>query len=414
MIFSRGIVSFSCLLAVICALTGNAFAQMVIHPRITVEQRYDDNIFTDDKDKEDDWITGIAPGINITYDSRSIDLTLDYSLQYVRYQTNKDENLDSFKDMQRADMRADFFEGRPFTLSLSEVIDRESLEERDRDFNDSVDDRSTLYRTTVSPSYRLQLAQTFSLVFDYVYRRVDFVESAGNDVEQNIGRVSLVKELAGNSEVYARFTYTADNTKNEENYDQQDYTVGIVHQVGPRLSGAVEVGYSEIQFDGDSDDSSEPFWLVNLKYRIFEALSLETEYEQRFQNSSTDGVAEYQSAIFSVIYAKNSLAANIDFYWNEFDYVLTPQDDERTGVRLGCSIPLTKVFTANLNSGYEKGRFKDVTDEDVDRYILGAGVDYEYRRILASLGYSYRKNNSDLDGNDYTNNIYSLRVSLRF
>ena len=77
-------------------------------------------------------------------------------------------------------------------------------------------------------------------------------------------------------------------------------------------------------------------------------------------------------------------------------------------------MPLSVAFSTSFDIEYEKANFDDVSDEDVDRYAFGAALNYEYRRILASLRYRYRLNNSDINANDYTNNIITLSATVRF
>ncbi|MDX1666715.1 MAG: hypothetical protein R3350_05785, partial [Saprospiraceae bacterium] len=90
---------FVCLFILLTATC--SWAQIEIHPRIFVEEKYTDNLFLDAEDEEEDWVTTVSPGIELTYDSRSVDLEVDYSLRYIFYKDNSDENLDDFDEVQR-------------------------------------------------------------------------------------------------------------------------------------------------------------------------------------------------------------------------------------------------------------------------------------------------------------------------
>ena len=196
--------------AFICLVipVSNSWAEIEIHPRLMVEEEYNDNIFLESANEEEDWITTIQPGVSLDYRNRSVEATVDYSLRYRFYKNNSDENLDDFKDVQQADATALFFGGRPFTLYLAETISREAIDARDDyEFSDT-ENRSTVYHSTVTPEYRLQLAPTFSLLFGYTYDRTDYVDTRGDDVEEHEGRVSLVKQISADSEVFARFAYS--------------------------------------------------------------------------------------------------------------------------------------------------------------------------------------------------------------
>jgi hypothetical protein len=392
-----------------------AWAEMEIHPHLMVEEEYNDNIFLDDTNEEEDWITTIQPGITLNYRNRSVEATADYSLRYRFYKENSDENLDNFKDVQQADATALFFGGRPFTLRLSEVISREAIDQRDDfEFSDT-ENRSTVYHSTVTPEYRLQLVPTFSLLFGYTYDRTDYVDSRGNDTEEHEGRISLIKQISADSEVFARYAYSIQLSDDDaDEFDRQDYTLGITQQLGGRTTLSMEGGYSQIEYDSGFDTDSTN-WLVNISYHLSEPLTLSLAYTQDFTVTAEDGLTETKEAVLGAAYTKESLSASTELFWNNSDYVRLDREDNAYGVRFDFSKPLARAVTVNFDAEYERAEFDDLgTDEDVNRFTLGTSLDYEYRRFLASLGYRYRINESDIDVNDYVNNIVTLSATVRF
>ena len=406
-----GLIMMALLIAVLCPVSVQA--AMEFHPYLTVEEEYNDNINLSSNNEEEDWITTLQPGISLTYDNRSIEATVDYSLRYRFYKNNDEDNLDEFEDVQRADATVLFFAGRPFTLRVTETISRETLDERD-DFEFSDEDRSTLYHLTVLPEYNWRLTPTFSLVFGYGYERLDYVESRGNDSEAHSGRVSLVKILNASSEVFARYEYTAHQSDDEEEYDRQDYILGLTQQLGARTTASLEGGYAEVEYESGYDTDSTT-WLVNLAYRLSEALTFSLAYSQDFTLTAEDGLTETQEASLTAAYQKESLTASAALFWNQSDYLRENREDEAMGVRCDLTKPLARNLAANFDAEYERAQFDDALGtEDVDRVTLGTSLDYLYRRFTASLGYRYRINESDIDTNDYTNNIFTLSGSVRF
>ena len=109
------------------------------------------------------------------------------------------------------------------------------------------------------------------------------------------------------------------------------------------------------------------------------------------------------------------MSASTELYWNNSDYVRLDREDDAYGVRFDFAKPLARAVTVNFDAEYELAQFDDVgINEDVNRFTIGTSLDYEYRRFLASLGYRYRINESDIDDNDYTNNIITLSATVRF
>lgn len=401
---------------ILCALffSGSvSWAAFEFHPYLTLEEEYNDNIDLESSNEEEDWITTIQPGIRLNYNNRSIEAVVDYSLRYRFYANNDEDNLDEFEDVQQANATALFFGGRPFTLRVTEVISREALDERDDNgFSDI--DRSTLYHLSVLPEYDLRLTPTFSLVFGYGYDRLDYAETAGNDSEEHSGRISLVKNLSASTDIYTRYVYVLHESDDEEDYDRQDYILGVNYRIGTRTSATLEGGYSDVEYDtGFEIDSTR--WLVDLSYLLSEALTLSAGYSQDFELSAADGLTKSKSATLTADYQKESTNASFGFFWDNSEYVREDREDESVGVRLGLAKPLARNLTANVDAEYERAWFDELgVEEDVNRITLGTSLDYVYRRLTASLGYRYRINESDIDTRDYTNNIITLSGAIRF
>ena len=131
-------------------------AQVEFHPQLSAGREYTNNLFLTDRNKETDWISTVAPGIVFNYQAPSVDLALDYSLNFKFYQNHNDQNLDNFADVQRTNSTLLFFSGRPFTLSMTGDISRESLDDRDISSPDNdLVNMFTVYHLTVAPEYQV-------------------------------------------------------------------------------------------------------------------------------------------------------------------------------------------------------------------------------------------------------------------
>ena len=65
--------------------------QVIITPKISISEEYDDNIFLTKDNPDSDWITTVSPGIGIDIESNKNGLELDYTFGWVRY-FNKTSN----------------------------------------------------------------------------------------------------------------------------------------------------------------------------------------------------------------------------------------------------------------------------------------------------------------------------------
>lgn len=397
-------------------LTSNVWAAAEFHPYLTVEEEYNDNIFLEASNENEDWITTLEPGLNLTYNNRSVDASVNYSLRYRFYKNNNDENTDSFRDAQRADASVLFFSGRPFTLLITESISSEALDSRDQgaDYNELVN-RSTVYRTSIAPEYRLQLVPTFSMVFGYTYDRADYVDSRGTDWNEHNGHISLVKQLAAGSELYGRGEYIIHQSDNVvDEFDRVNYVLGLTQQVSSRVTGTLEGGYTQIDYDTGYDTDSW-IWSVDVNYHYSEPVTFSLGYSQNFESTALDGLTKLREATLSANYQKETTTASVELFGNYSDYVRQNRDDKAAGIRADWSRPLGRALATHLDAEYEHAKYTDIgPDEDVDRFTVGASLDYTYRRFVASLGYRFRINDSDINDNDYTNNVVTLSGTVRF
>ena len=385
--------------------------QAEFHPRVSVIEEYNDNIFLTEDDTEDDWITTISPGLNLTYNNRSVRALVDYSMRFRFYADHTNKNDDRFKDVQRGSASLLFFEGRPFTLSLTEVISRESIDQRDSLFSDGdLTDSTTVYRTTISPQYRWHLSSSWSLVTSYDFRHTEFVDAAGDDYLEHAGRLSLQKTLSSNTTLSANATYTvSDSDDDRDDNAQQSYTLGVEQQFGPRTRLSVEGGYTIVDYDngGDSDSVTAT---ADFEYRITAALTYFLSYSHDFATSINDGLTRTTKVSTGLNYRKDLLGSSLELYWRNIDYERITQEDEYWGVRYDLNYSLSSNLSSSFDMSYEHAVYNP-EDTNADHYKLGASLTYTYRRISTSLGYKLKIKESD---SDYINNVVTLTAGVKF
>ena len=406
--------AFLLVTAVGLLLSSVAWSAIEVTPRFSLSQEYNDNIFLRESNRQSDWITTVEPGLSLGYTQRSLDLTLDYSLRFRFYQDNTSKDQDSFREVQRGSANLLFFSGRPFTLRTTGTISRETLTERDRDleYNDT-EQRSTVYRVSIIPEYRLRLGPTTTAIFGYTFNLVDYVDSAGNDYIEHQGRLTLNKNLTANLDVWGRYQYTDhDNDDDLEDFDRHEVSVGGRYQIGARTSLAAMVGRSKVEYDSGLDTDST-IWSTDLTYLLTDSLTLALLYSQDYQVTATQGLSRSREARFTSTYTRPLTSITAAVFWRELDFVRQVRVDESYGVTFGLNRQLSQVLSLGTDASYERADNRG-PDERYHRYSLGANLGYEYRRFLTTLGYRYRLNDADAAGGDYRNNIVTLGATIRF
>ena len=404
-----------CCLGVLWGLPTAASAKIKLTPKMTVEEKYTDNLFLDDQNEQDEWITTLSPGIDIMIDSRWIDLSLDYSFRYDYYKNNNDLTNFDFSGGQRANLGTTFFEGRPFTLLVDATISRETLDERKASSaTNELINKSTVYDLTVNPQYRFRLGGQSSLVFGYIYDRTYHDDSRGDDSQGHSARVSLLKELSINTQISANYTYKMNLSDDEEDYNEQSYTLGLSQQLGPRTKISLEGGFSTVEYVDINDDQESFTWSADVDYRLSAPITLSLMFSQDFDNSATDGLTKSRDASFLISYKKDSFAAGLEAFWEQTDYIRTVREDESYGGRFDLSISLNSNLSSGLDAEYEVSDFAGQIDNSVDQYSAGASLHYDIGRFLTSIHYEYRVYDADINTQDYTENTVTLSVSVRF
>lgn len=392
-------------------------AEMEVHPYLSVSERYDDNINLTPDNEEEDWVTTISPGISLTYGARSLDASVNYSLSYVFYKNNSEDNQDKFDEVQRANAQLLFFPGRPFTLTISENITREAIDERDvfSPTNQRIN-KTTVYSTRVSPQYSWRVTPTFSLVLGYDYRRTDYTEGEADDGQDHTGRLSLVKTLSSTLQSSANYSYrrhVADNAEDE--YDEQNINLGLNYELSSRTSLALNVGVSQVEYEDGSDEEEDVTWNLDLSHRITNVLSTSLSYSQGFTTAATLGLTRSRDAAWGLTWERQHLTVAGEMFWNQSDYLRENRKDEAFGTRISLTQQFSRRLSGALDGDYQRAEFDDPgPNEQVDRYSLGGSLSYSFSRFVTSLAYRHRINQSDVDSNDYTNNTVTLSASVRF
>jgi len=382
-------------------------------PYITAQEAYDSNIFLSTRNKTDDWITTVTPGIRISQQDAFTGILLDVNGGYNWYANNSD--LDYWSAL--GNLEARYSPNRYWNLRVRDYIIR-SEDPRERQYGGQYDqnyvslneNRSIYLRNVLEPSIEYFFARESSLRFSYVntyYENEDptIEDSTSNafnpvlnywfnvrngitldyryeqiDYDDLPGQADAEPDLT-NNDIRGRYTYRfnpgtsvfADYIYQIRDYDDPgvDYTVnspsiGIQHAFSRTLSGLLQVGYFYAEPDvGESRDGITFNTNLSLRserttYTIFGVGG----YREEFQSADNAGFIEYYRGGLTV------------------------------------SHRLLRNLTLNLGADVEWDDF--VTDEDAWLYTATAGITYQVLRWMSiAAGVSYLENDSNIDINDY-------------
>lgn len=165
------------------------------------------------------------------------------------------------------------------------------------------------------------------------------------------------------------------------------------------------------------NDADSLIWNVMANYALSERFSLGAYYSQDFFDSVNEGVVKRETTGGSIKYKQGIEATLTGFYTNS-DYETEDRQDKSAGGTLSAKVPLGANLAANVGGSYTRYRFSPdeiiTVTEKVNRYTAQASLEYTLRLLTMGLGYTWNHNDSNVNVNDYRNNIIWLQARLTY
>lgn len=389
-----------------------AVARLEVHPRVDVRTEYNDNLFLDVNREQGDQITTLVPGIRLDYQVPQLNFGADYSLRFVKYNQHSERDETRLRDVQRASLLADLFPGRDFTLQVADTLSRVNLDERRAvaEGNDFFN-RSNLNDLRVNPSYTFRRIRHFSATLGYLYDRMDYEASDGDDSESHAGTLELSRDLSAGFTLLAGTLQRFHRAELTEDYDRQDYYGGLRLRISPRVLVHGKVGQAWIQPDNRPDTSSL-LLAFGIDYEYSPQLTIRGLASQDYSDSATEGLFRSRSLSGTLAY-QGKVAVDLSALAQIGDYETSDREDRSAGVRLALGIPLGPRTSLGLRGDITYYNFRP-EDEVAYRYGGTVSLSYTYRILFLRGSYAHRVNDSSFAFNDYRNNIVAGEIGLHF
>ena len=400
-------------------IPGTIWAEFRATPSFSLRQEYNDNIYLE-RDKEGDFVTFVRPSLDILWNTRLVDLTLDLGLEYEKYWKNSDE--DELRPSQGARLNSTWSLYRDaLFLRVTDTYERVAIDEGDKGGVDSnLVNLTDSNRLEINPYLLLQPLRTLRARFDYLYENVWYREEEGDDAETHRYSVILTQQITSRISADLTGSFTQFRPKDasrsllddtgEEEYDRKDAGFGLNWQVNEQLALRGNVGHAWLDYEY-SDDYDSTLFGAQADYQISSTFSTGAAYQEDISASVEDGARERKKTSGYLAYAGRS-KVRLTLFGTRDDYLEINRRDVGMGATLDGDVPITnKKGIAWLLSytDYEEGNY-----EEYQRY--GGRLEFYHQLRLGrlSLGYTYNRNDSDIPSEDYDNNILFAQVSLRW
>jgi hypothetical protein len=364
-------------------------------PELALDQRYDDNVFSQAEDEVHSWVTVVAPSIQAQADLGSVAIDLEFQhLSGIYDRTNADNYHDNYVS---TTLGWELNHRNQLDLTASY---NDSHEDRGTGFSQGtaileIDEPDTFEEVTFDAKYTYGSESSRGrLVLNVTNYEKEFTNhrdsTRGRDRDDITGATTFYWRVGGRTNVLAELKKTDVDYVNDpadlvDTFDSLDsdltkYLVGVTWEATAKTEGSIKVGQAKKDFDdSDREDFSDSSWEVDIQWapKTYSIFSLNSAREAR----ETNGIGSF-------IDAKTYGVA-----WQH-----------------GWSSRLSSSLFFN----YEEETYKEDADGRKDELAaFGVRIDYSMRRWLGlGLTVGYADKDSNIDTFDYSRNQVTFHLLM--
>jgi len=413
---------FTLLMLLLLVYAAHARAEFTLTPGITLRQEYNDNIDLDADNEESDFITTISPRLNLNWQTRFVDLNLNANINFEYYMDSGDTETKA-GDASTLNSVFDLYREILF-LRITDTYARVTIDEGRRGSEDnSRVNQTDSNRLTINPYLQFSPLSDLQVSFGYSYENLWYEDEEGDDAESHEFNLVLSKALTDRVSLSLSGSHLEYRPKDEAEvfligeegnyaYDQDSARIGLSYQVTDKLS--VEGGYGHSWLDYKvREDSDSDIWDARVDYEISSTLKTGLAYSLNYVVSVEDGPSE-QDRLTAYLGYDDRMQILLSAFVSSENYVEIDRDSDSFGGALIGTLPFTDKY--GLTWGLSYSNYDESGDEaqKYDRYGTRLALYYDIRLGRLSAGWTWTQNESDLDEEDYTNNILYLQASLTF
>ena len=227
---------------------------LTLLPSIGVSEEYNDNVHSDNRNRESDFITNFSPAIILSVYRPSYQLNAGYSFSAALYAKGTQSNQ-AFES-QNFIGTGSFLVERGLTLSLSDAFAYNNTNTNLVSAQGFSTGQQKSLSNTITPGMTWQMTQLDSLSLSGTYSTLHyFGGGTGADSDtygiQTTVSHTFTRRLSGN--IGYAFTYL--NLRDEPNSSSHSATIGFGYQLTPTLSAAINAGAAVTLLSGDTSVS---------------------------------------------------------------------------------------------------------------------------------------------------------------
>jgi hypothetical protein len=369
----------------------------VVRPGLELSEAYNDNIYADDTNEEEDFITMVRPSVRLESNWAQHALRFDANGGFGLYGSNDEENYDDWS----------FGTAGRFDITRGQyLVGRLRYDERHED-RGSPDDvfgiEPTRYALATANVGYVRDISILSLMTDFDVQQFNFKDvgsaiapgaTIDNDIrdrDQYQYRLRVGYEFIPNYEAFVEGTY------NWRVYDQDNTFPGLAFAPTVRDRNRDSEGYSAVvgtavNFSGKLRGDVSAGWMS----QDYDSPVLEDIDAMKYGASLTWNITGLTSLIGEVNRSVEETVQGLASGYIASSYDLTLEHELRRNILL------------NANLGYDNNDYEGLNRED-DIVYAGVGGDYLLMRgVSLTANYLFTDRDSNIAGADFSQNLFIL------
>jgi hypothetical protein len=312
-------------------------AEMTLRPTLSVSEEYNDNVFMTTNDPKGDFITRIAPGLNLEYKAPLWDWWASANINYLHFArgTEGDQIYPAVSIIGNTRLIDNFL-----YLDLTDSYRRIPL---NTGYDSMFAHQANQNFFTVSPYLKFHPQPRLEFSTGYVYKNVLYDQPLTVDWQEHDLFLRATHEMTPRSSSFVNATYAYTTTSNNIHYSRVTPSVGMdyLYAVDSRIH--LEGGYNFL-FTDDGSSFASPYWNVGINYP-FGSWDASLKGGVEYNTDPTRNITERRSIVGGL--TRNIPRGTIGvspYYYTTRDYI-TDQDSQRS---YGISLISTYKFHEKL------------------------------------------------------------------
>lgn len=355
-------------------------------PSVGVKEEYNDNIFYSEKDRVDDFITTLTPGLELVNRTEKADVNLLARIDVLRYADTRE--LDHIDQNYSGRLRYSLHPN--WALSGGAGYVEDSRPDRDLEVTGLVNKPVVRRRQNYSAGVDHNFSEKTKAGLTYKFSRDDYSEIDFADLKAHEAGLSLVHDLS-------RYL--------------------------PNIAGRTNLGYSRYEYEIGTIDyyyaTIGMSWALNEKWSLlFDGGGSYTLSESGPEGNKQKDEGTGWVGMGSLSYKGEKTTGDLTFSHRKAPAYGSVGVTNRTSLSFGINRRFTYEFSGGLSAGYfinkgEEGKFS-TTAIDQESFYVNPRVRYEFTRNMALEGsYNFSFTKDKASNTEAQRSLFMIRLYIQ-